>query len=128
MEKVNFRTISSAPLPIPKKIAAPPGRNGTSFSQQLNSVLNQSPTALTISRHAQERLQQRKIQIDPQIWGKLEEKVYEAKKMGVQDSLVLLKNAALIVSAKNSTVITAMDRAEASAHIFTNINGTIVME
>ena len=38
--------------------------------------------------------------------------------MGVNESLVLLKDAALIVSAKNNTVITAMDRNEAA---YTNI-------
>ena len=52
----------------------------------------------------------------------------EAKKLGVKESLVLLDDAALIVSAKNQTVITAMDRKEAMSQIFTNINGTIVMD
>ena len=47
--------------------------------------------------------------------------------MGIKESLVLLNNAALIVSAKNNTVITAMDREEAIDQIFTNINGTIIM-
>ena len=48
--------------------------------------------------------------------------------MGVKESLVLVDDAALIVSAKNNTVITAMNRAEATAQIFTNINGTILMD
>ena len=56
------------------------------------------------------------------------EKVKEAKTMGVKESLVLVDDAALIVSAKNNTVITAMNRAEATAQIFTNINGTILMD
>lgn len=47
--------------------------------------------------------------------------------MGVKESLVLLNDAALIVSAKNNTVITAMNRKEATEQIFTNINGTIIM-
>jgi flagellar operon protein len=54
--------------------------------------------------------------------------VQEARKMGVNDSLVLLTDAALIISAKNNTVITAMGREEASSQIFTNINGTILMD
>ena len=48
--------------------------------------------------------------------------------MGVTDSLVLTKEAALVVSAKNNTVITAMGRDEASSQIFTNINGTILID
>jgi len=39
----------------------------------------------------------------------------------------LMDQAALIVSAKNSTVITAMDRIEAKDQLFSNIDGTIVL-
>lgn len=98
-----------------------------SFSAQLQSALNTN-SKLLISKHAQQRLSQRNIQITEANWSKIEQKVSEAKKMGITDSLVLLPNAALIVSTKNQTVITAMDRNEASSQIFTNINGTIVLE
>lgn len=73
-------------------------------------------------------MEQRGIRINESRWQQIGEKVKEAKKMGVSDSLVLLENAALIVSAKNEIVITAMDRKEATAQIFTNINGTILMD
>jgi len=62
------------------------------------------------------------------MWEEIGRKVDEAKRKGVNDSLVLLKNAALIVSAKNSTVVTVMDRQEAGRQIFTNIDGTILMD
>lgn len=42
--------------------------------------------------------------------------------------LYCLKKQRLIVSAKNNTVITAMDRKEAQTQIFTNINGTIILD
>ncbi|WP_390883495.1 hypothetical protein [Heyndrickxia oleronia] len=54
-------------------------------------------------------------------------KVSEAKRKGVNESLVIVNNAALIVSAKNETVITAMNLQEASNQIFTNINGAIIV-
>ena len=38
-----------------------------------------------------------------------------------------MDQAAFIVSAKNATVITAMDRTEAKDQLFTNIDGTIVL-
>ena len=88
----------------------------------------ETPEKLTISKHAKERMVQRNIQISEDRWAHIEEKIREAGKMGVNDSLVLLQDAALIVSAKNNTVITAMGREEASTHIFTNINGTILLE
>ena len=42
-------------------------------------------------------------------------------------AIVLMDQAALIISAKNATVITAMDRTEAKQQLFTNIDGTIVL-
>ncbi|NMO77350.1 MULTISPECIES: TIGR02530 family flagellar biosynthesis protein [Niallia] len=98
----------------------------TSFSSHLHQSIS-SLNTLNISKHANERLQQRGIEIDADKWKAIEEKVTQAKKMGIKESLVLLNNAALIVSAKNNTVITAMDLEEATDQIFTNINGTIIM-
>ena len=86
------------------------------------------PESLSISKHAGQRLAQRNIRIDQSVWNKVEEKVAEASRKGIKDSLVLLDNAALIINAKNRTVITAMNRKEASDQIFTNIDGTIVMD
>lgn len=97
------------------------------FSNHLQSAI-QTKDKLIISKHANERLQQRGITINDVRWKQIQEKVKQAKKMGVNDSLVLLNDAALIVNAKNNTVITVMNREEASTQIFTNINGTIVLE
>ena len=94
----------------------------------MQSALKPNNECLTISKHARQRLEQRGIHFNEARWNQIGEKVKEAKKMGVKESLVLVDDAALIVSAKNNTVITAMNRAEASEQIFTNINGTILMD
>ena len=101
-------------------------QNKPSFSTHLQHSIS-TLDKLNISKHANERLQQRGIVIDDAKWKTIEEKVNQAKKMGVKESLVLLSDAALIVSAKNNTVITAMNRQEATEQIFTNINGTIIL-
>lgn len=128
MEHSQFRPIGNTFVPAKtyKNTQTKP-INKTPFSAQLQTALKTN-SKLSVSKHAQERLNQRNIQITPDNWAKIEQKVSEAKKMGVQDSLVLLPNAALIVSAKNQTVITALGRDEASSQIFTNIDGTIVLE
>ncbi|MGG0738003.1 TIGR02530 family flagellar biosynthesis protein [Niallia taxi] len=100
--------------------------SNASFSSHLQSSIK-TLDKLSISKHASQRLEQRGIVIDEEKWKQIEQKVNQAKKMGVKESLVLLQDAALIVSAKNNTVITAMDRKEATEQIFTNINGTIIM-
>lgn len=128
LEKTSFRPIHS--LPVNRSQQKPVNANkltATPFSLQLQSAI-QTKNGLTISKHATERLEQRGIEISQDRWNRIGEKVRQAKAKGVSDSLVLLKDAALIVSAKNNTVITAMGRQEAAEQIFTNINGTIVME
>lgn len=111
-----------------KKTVNPFKKHQTNFVSELQSAMKPHDKCLTISKHARQRLEQRGININEVRWQQIGEKVKEAKKMGVKESLVLLENAALIVSTKNETVITAMDRKEATTQIFTNINGTILMD
>ena len=83
---------------------------------------------LKISKHATERLEERNIHINDKQWQVIGEKMEEAKQKGITDSLVVTNHAALLVSAKNNTVVTAMNREEATNRIFTNINGTILID
>ncbi|RSK27033.1 flagellar protein [Bacillus sp. HMF5848] len=83
---------------------------------------------LKVSKHAEQRLIERNIKIDMNKWNQINDRVAEARQKGIQDSLVVLDGAALIVNAKNNTVITAMNREEAKSQIFTNINGTILID
>lgn len=128
MDKIQIQHLPSPPITVNHgKQTRQIHVTNQPFAQHLQTALGER-SELTVSKHAQLRLKERAIQIDPNQWGQMEEKVREAKKMGITDSLVLLKDAAFIVSAKNNTVITAMNREEASSHIFTNINGTIVLD
>lgn|SRR5690625_60771 len=90
-------------------------------------MLTEQTNELKISKHAKERLAERDIQINDTQWKNISHQVSKAKEKGVRDSLVVLNDATLLVSAKNNTVITALGRDEASSRIFTNINGTIIM-
>ncbi|XQY93515.1 TIGR02530 family flagellar biosynthesis protein [Metabacillus sp. HB246100] len=83
---------------------------------------------LKISKHAQTRLTERKITLSDETWSQIEKKISEARRKGVQDSLVLVNEAALIINDINNTVITAMDRDEARSQMFTNISGAIIMD
>ncbi|UFU01029.1 flagellar protein [Radiobacillus kanasensis] len=105
-----------------KSPVVPTGQTTTAFKDVL-----QEAQGLKVSKHAQERLQQRNITIDPSQWQKISEKVSEAKQKGITESLVITNDAALLVSTKNHTVVTAMDRSEVESKIFTNINGAILM-
>ncbi|CAM3077820.1 TIGR02530 family flagellar biosynthesis protein [Filibacter tadaridae] len=126
MDKLTIHRTPSQPL-IRQGQPLQPVQDGPkqSFLEHLNKAMQ--PAELKISKHASERLAERSIQISDAEWAHIKDKVNEAKMKGIKESLVLMDQAALIVSAKNSTVITAMDRMEAKDQLFTNIDGTIVL-
>ncbi len=123
MEQLNIQRLQSQPHLRPGQLKQSVPKQ--SFVEQLNHAL--APQPLKLSKHATERLTERNIMISEAEWAHVTDKVNEAKAKGIRDSLVLMDQAALIVSAKNSTVITAMDRTEARDQLFTNIDGTIIL-
>lgn len=117
--------------PLPKQAMLPSTRQikePLKPSQTFQSVFEQKKSVLTLTKHAQERMVERNIVLNQEKWQSIATQVEKAKQKGITDSLVLTNEAALVVSAKNQTVITMMDRQEASEKIFTNINGTIIID
>ena len=49
-----------------------------------------------------------------------------AAEKGSRDSVVFVDNTAFVVSVKNNTVITAMDRSHLREHVFTNIDSAVI--
>ncbi|KMY49453.1 TIGR02530 family flagellar biosynthesis protein [Peribacillus loiseleuriae] len=128
MKMNGFRPISNLPTQLVSSKQSQNKNEKSSFAAHFHTAIQTNSSKLSISKHAQMRLDQRSIQINETTWTKIEEKIQEAKKIGITDSLVVLENAALVVNTKNNIVITAMDRAESASHIFTNINGTILVD
>lgn len=85
------------------------------------------PEGIKFSNHAVERMQTRGISFNQDDMSKLSEAVGRAAAKGSKDTLVLMNDAALIVSVKNKTVVTVMDKAALKENVFTNIDSTIVM-
>ncbi|WP_019375704.1 TIGR02530 family flagellar biosynthesis protein [Virgibacillus halodenitrificans] len=114
---------------LPQQVALNPVKKsvGPSSTVPFKDFLTLEQKELKISKHANQRLNERNIQINEKQWQLIGEKVSEAKKKGITDSLVVMDQAALLVSAKNHTVVTAMNREEATNRIFSNINGTIII-
>ncbi|WP_309087086.1 TIGR02530 family flagellar biosynthesis protein [Domibacillus sp.] len=112
-------------IPPAKKQSA---QNIVSTFNETFKTVTAAPKELIISKHAAQRLTERGIHLNEAEWNLIGEKLSEAKSKGVIDSLVVLKDAALVASAQNHTIITAMNREEATAHLFTNINGAILMD
>lgn len=86
-----------------------------------------SIAGVKFSNHAIDRMQSRGIYYSPEDVAKLNEAVKKAAAKGSKDSLVLMKDSALIVSVRNNTVVTVMDQAALKENVFTNIDSTIVI-
>ncbi|WP_217586217.1 TIGR02530 family flagellar biosynthesis protein [Lentibacillus saliphilus] len=110
-------------MPLPNTHKRPIKSQG---QRRFNDVLIEN-LDLTISKHAKQRMEERNIKLNAKQWQQMNEKMIEAKQKGVTDSLVFTNDAALIVSTKNNTIVTAMNRDEASSKLFTNINGAILI-
>lgn len=79
---------------------------------------------LRFSKHANERLASRNIQLSAEQRERLEGGVCKASQKGIKDSLVMVDNMAFIVNVTNRTVITAVG--DGDDKIFTNIDGAII--
>ncbi|MGZ3724352.1 MAG: TIGR02530 family flagellar biosynthesis protein [Pseudobdellovibrio sp.] len=128
----------------PADIKKSEGTDGASFKEALGDALksdqvkapavnlqaNTAKTAappLKFSNHAVERMQSRGISYSPEDLTRLGEAVQKAAAKGSKDTLVLMDSSALIVSVKNNTVVTVMDKNALKENVFTNIDSTIVM-
>lgn len=97
---------------------------GTPFSEILKS--KQSETSeLKFSKHANERLASRNIDLTDEQMARLESGAKKASEKGINESLVMVDNLAFIVNIKNNTVITAVNDGEDK--VFTNIDGAVIM-
>jgi len=94
-------------------------------SKQTQRVMEQSE--LKFSKHAANRLNDRNIALTDAQNVRLENGVKQAGEKGITESLVLVDSLAFIVNVPNKTVVTALDQAEASSNIFTNIDGAVII-
>ena len=97
------------------------------FQQMVHDSVRKKE-AVKMSAHAQERLHERKMNISDGDMAKINQAVSRAREKGVKSSLVLMGDMALIASVKNSTIITAMDRNDLREHVFTGIDGAVIIE
>ncbi len=79
------------------------------------------------SSHAELRLAQRGIRLQPEQLAKIESAVDKAAAKGAKDSLILLGDMAFIINVKNRTVVTAMDGSTMNDHVFTQIDSAVII-
>ena len=80
---------------------------------------------IIFSKHANTRLSSRELNLSPEQMQRLESGVIKAKLKGINESLVLVDDVALVVNIKNKMVITAIGKD--NENIFTNIDGAVIV-
>ena len=111
--------------PSPLDIAAqqkPPVVQGASFAE----VLADKSTQVQFSGHALQRVRRRGIEIDAGTLQRLQSGVDRAAGKGARESVVFVDSTAFVVSVRNRTVITAVDRDHMKDHVFTNIDSAVI--
>jgi flagellar operon protein len=78
------------------------------------------------SGHAVQRLERRNIAVDPPTLQRLDSGVQRAATKGARDAVVFVDGTAFVVSVRNRTVITAVDRDHMRDHVFTNIDSAVI--
>ena len=82
---------------------------------------------VTFSKHASERLYSRGITLSAEQLHRLADAVDKANAKGSRETLVLTDEAALVVSVKSRTVITAFDRDNLRDGVVTAIDSAVII-
>lgn len=97
-----------------------------SFEEILKNQIRENKE-LKFSKHAQERVAQRGIEVTPTLISDLEKAVDKARDKGAKDVAVIGQNEAFIVNIPNNVVVTAMSYLELKNSIFTNIDSAVIL-
>lgn len=96
-----------------------------SFAQILNKELDNKNTSMKISKHASERLEE--LGFNNLDYKNIEGGIEKARLKGATNTVIVYKNAAVIASVTNNTVITAVDKDRADDNVFTNIDSAVIL-
>ena len=100
--------------------------SGNEFKDILNKAINKDDSFI-ISKHAEERLKQRNIQLSETDMKQINEGINKAQAKGSSDCLICFKGNALVTSIKNRTVITAIDQENTKGNVYTNIDSVLFL-
>ncbi|ETT73894.1 TIGR02530 family flagellar biosynthesis protein [Paenibacillus sp. FSL R7-277] len=100
-------------------------KGSSSSEASFESVLQKN--MLKFSNHAAKRLEQRGIELGSRQLDQISSAVDKAAAKGSKESLILMKDMALIVSVKNRTVVTAMDGNSMKDNVFTQIDSAVII-
>lgn len=107
-----------------------PGPGNSSFEAILQQAGSAS-TGVQFSRHAQNRVDRRDLNLDPATMTRLNNAIDRAAQKGSKSSVVMLDGLAVVVDVRDRTVVTAMNTNGTAGQpgkerVFTNIDSVVV--
>ena len=106
------------------------GATSPAFGAMLQQRMDErdaSRQSVNFSKHALARVEERGIQITPDLMGRLADSVEKAQEKGAKNILAFNDSQAFIVNIPYGRVITAMSGEEMRENIFTNIDGAVLL-
>lgn len=129
VKNVNLPPVSSPVRPPGVPVTIPPA-GAPRFRDVLRASAG-TPIAgppLKFSAHAMQRLESRNIKLTPDDITHMNAMADKAAAKGSKQSLFMMNDVAMVVSIKNRTVITAVDRDSMKENVFTNIDSAAIIK
>lgn len=129
ISQTNFSSIELMTGQLLKHKGADASRVGENSNLSFETILEKQKVSdtgiLKFSKHANDRLASRNIDLSDEQLKRLENGTKKAREKGIQESLVMVDNIAFIVNIKNKTVVTAVN--DSDDKVFTNIDGAVII-
>ena len=120
IERLNNRV-----YPLKKGGIQQPGKTDVKGEKTFEEAL--ASARINLSKHAQWRMQDRKINLDTLQMEKLNRAMTRARDKGIRDTLIVMDDKVFVVNVKSNTVITAASEKDVREKIFTNIDGAVIV-
>lgn len=128
ISQTNFSSIELMTGQLLKNKSSEISRSAENSNLSFRDILEKQQVTdtgvLKFSKHANDRLASRNIDLSDEQLERLESGARKAQEKGIHESLVMVDNIAFIVNIKNKTVVTAVN--DSDDKVFTNIDGAVI--
>jgi flagellar operon protein len=100
--------------------------DGDTFKEMFSRELAEDRSVM-FSKHASQRLFSRNIELSAESLNKIADAIDKAAEKGSKETLILTDDAALVVSIKDRTVVTAFDRDHLREGVVTAIDSAVIL-
>ena len=96
--------------------------------ENVGSVPTANNNEIEFSKHAQQRVEERGIEISSELLTQLKDSVQKAHEKGAKNILAFDAERAFIINVVQNRVITAISQDEIQGNVFTNIDGAVLLK